>query len=127
MKKILGIVLASCVFLFSNSVDANDCPKIFIGNLSYNATEQQVYDLFSEFGSVTAVNMINDKDTGRFRGFAFVSVADCQSAQYAVAVLDGKILDDRYLRVNFAVPRGTEPQNNVPASKNAHSSSTERW
>lgn len=78
--------------------------KVYVGNLSFQATEQQVRDLFAEFGAVESVAMINDRDTGRFRGFCFVEMADAAAAK-AIAALDGREVDGRNLRVNEAQPR----------------------
>ncbi len=78
--------------------------KIYVGNLSFQATEQQVTDLFSEFGNVESIAMINDRDSGRFRGFCFVEMEDA-AALKAIGALDGQSVDDRELRVNEARPR----------------------
>lgn len=78
--------------------------KVYVGNLSFSATEEDVRDLFSEFGDVESVAMINDRDTGRFRGFCFVEMAP-SAADAAIAALDGKEVGGRNLRVNEARPR----------------------
>ncbi len=78
--------------------------KVYVGNLSFDATEQQVQDLFAEFGKVESLAMITDRDTGRFRGFAFVEMED-SAANAAINALNGKIVDERDLRVNEARPR----------------------
>jgi cold-inducible RNA-binding protein len=78
--------------------------KVYVGNLSFNATEQQVQDLFAEFGKVESVAMINDRDSGRFRGFCFVEMED-SAANAAINALNGKSVDDRELQVNEARPR----------------------
>jgi RNA recognition motif-containing protein len=78
--------------------------KIYVGNLSFQATEQQVSDLFAEFGNVESIAMINDRDSGRFRGFCFVEMEDASAAK-AIAALDGKESDGRELRVNEARAR----------------------
>jgi len=72
--------------------------------LSFNATEDQVRDLFSEFGAIQSIAMINDRDTGRFRGFAFVEMED-SAANAAIKALNGKEVDGRELSVNEARPR----------------------
>jgi RNA recognition motif-containing protein len=76
---------------------------IYVGNLPFSATEDQVRDLFAAFGAVTAVKFVNDRDTGRFRGFAFVEMA--AGADEAIRDLDGKDLGGRALRVNEAKER----------------------
>jgi RNA recognition motif-containing protein len=78
--------------------------KIYVGNLSFGATEDQVRDLFSEFGDIQSLAMINDRDTGRFRGFAFVEMED-SAANAAIKALNGKEVDGRELNVNEARPR----------------------
>lgn len=78
--------------------------RIYVGNLSYEATEDQVRDLFAEFGKVESVVMINDRETGRFRGFSFVEMANAD-ADLAIEALDGRDVDGRALKVNEAKPR----------------------
>jgi cold-inducible RNA-binding protein len=78
--------------------------KIYVGNLSYDATEAQVSELFAQFGKVDSITMINDRDTGRFRGFCFVEMED-SAANSAIAALNDSELDNRKLRVNEARPR----------------------
>ncbi len=78
--------------------------KVYVGNLSFGATEDQVRDLFSEYGEIQSIAMINDRDTGRFRGFAFVEMED-SAANAAIKALNGKEVDGRELSVNEARPR----------------------
>jgi len=78
--------------------------KIYVGNLSFAATEGQVDELFAQYGTVESIAMITDRDTGRFRGFCFVEMEDA-AANAAIAALDGFELDGRNLRVNEARPR----------------------
>lgn len=78
--------------------------KIYVGNLSFQATEEDVRDLFAEFGTVESIAMINDRDTGRFRGFCFVEMEDA-AALTAINALNGKSVDDRDITVNEARPR----------------------
>jgi len=83
--------------------------QIYIGNIPYSKTEEDVQDLFAEFGEVTSVQFVSDRDTGRFRGFGFVEMADGNSADEAISNLEGKELDGRTLRVNEARPRPARP------------------
>ena len=76
--------------------------RIYVGNLSYSATEEKVRQTFSEFGEVSSVRMINDRETGRFRGFAFVEMATPEAKDAAIKGLDGQEVDGRQLRVNEA-------------------------
>jgi cold-inducible RNA-binding protein len=78
--------------------------KIYVGNLSFSATEEQVRELFSEYGKVDSVAMITDRETGRFRGFCFVEMDD-SAADAAIKALNDMELDGRKLRVNEARPR----------------------
>ncbi len=79
--------------------------NIFVGNLSYGATEDAIRSLFAEYGTVDRVNIITDRDTGRSRGFAFVEMAGNTEASRAIAALNGKEVDGRALNVNEARPK----------------------
>ncbi|MCA9909357.1 MAG: RNA-binding protein [Anaerolineae bacterium] len=79
--------------------------KLYVGNLSYNTTQEQLQTLFSQMGEVTDVAIITDRDTGRSKGFAFVEMATEGSAQEAIKRLNGSTLDSRTLTVNEARPR----------------------
>ncbi len=78
--------------------------KIYVGNLSYDATETKVKEMFEEYGTVESVAWITDRDTGRFRGFAFVEMEE-SSANAAIKSLNNQLVDGRELRVNEAKPR----------------------
>ena len=82
--------------------------KIYVGNLSFQATEDQLRGMFSEFGAIESLAMINDRDTGRFRGFAFVEMED-SAANAAIKALNGKEVESRELTVNEARPREERP------------------
>jgi len=79
--------------------------KIYVGNLSWSATEEDIRDFFSAFGEVHSVAIITDRDTGRSRGFGFVEMDD-EAAREAISKADGKELGGRALRVNEARGRG---------------------
>ncbi len=79
--------------------------KLYVGNLSYNTTENQLQDLFAEHGPVTSVDLIMDKFSGRPRGFGFVTMETKEGADAAVNALNGKNVDGRDLTVNEARPR----------------------
>ena len=79
--------------------------RIYVGNLSYDANETELRDLFAEHGSVKNVNIITDRETGRPRGFAFVEMSSNDEAQGAIQSLDGQPFAGRNLRVNEAQPR----------------------
>ncbi|MFO8143287.1 MAG: RNA-binding protein [Dehalococcoidales bacterium] len=78
--------------------------KIYVGNLSYEVTEDELEREFATFGEVISVNIITDKYTGRPRGFGFVEMAKDSEGQAAIAGLNGKTLRDRTLKVNEARP-----------------------
>jgi len=79
--------------------------KIYVGNLSYEVTEEELRQEFAAFGQVTSVNIITDKYSGRPKGFGFVEMASVSEGQAAIAGLNGKALRDRTLNVNAAQPR----------------------
>ena len=83
--------------------------KLYVGNLSYDATENDLQDLFAQHGPVTEVNLMQDRMTGRPRGFAFVTMATKEGADAAVQVLNGKDFKGRALTVNEARPREERP------------------
>ena len=79
--------------------------NIYVGNCSFDVTEQQLRDLFATYGEVSRVNVITDRDTGRPRGFAFVEMSDSSAAQAAIRGVNGTDLGGRTLNVNEARPR----------------------
>ncbi len=79
--------------------------NIFVGNLSYRATEDQVRALFEAYGAVDRVSLITDRDTGQARGFGFVEMSGNAEADRAIAELNGRELDGRTLNVNEARPK----------------------
>jgi cold-inducible RNA-binding protein len=83
--------------------------KLFVGNLSYNTTENQLQDMFAAHGTVVEVALVMDKFSGRSRGFAFVTMETKEAADAAVQALSGKDVDGRALTVNEARPREERP------------------
>src|ERR1035437_7730563 len=79
--------------------------KLFVGNLSFNATQEQLQELFGAHGAVQEVDVIKDKFRGRPGGFAFASIQTKEAAEAAVKALNGKEIDGRALTVNEARPR----------------------
>jgi RNA recognition motif-containing protein len=79
--------------------------KLFVGNLSFNTTENDLQDAFAAFGTVTEANLMMDRTTNRPRGFGFVTMSSAEEAQKAIDGLNGKELDGRALTVNIARPR----------------------
>ena len=84
--------------------------KLFVGNLSFNTTENDLQDTFAAHGTVMEVNLMMDRMTGKSRGFAFVTMDSDQSAQAAIAGLHGKNMGGRDLTVNVARPREERPR-----------------
>jgi RNA recognition motif-containing protein len=83
--------------------------KLYVGNLSYNTTEEGLADLFGQFGTVNSANIIMDRETRRSKGFGFVELEEDDAADAAISELDGKEMDRRNLRVNEAI---SKPRNN---------------
>lgn len=79
--------------------------KIYVGNLPFSASEQDLRELFEAHGSIDSVNVIMDRETGRARGFAFVEMSDAAAAANAIRALDGSDMGGRALRVNEAEDR----------------------
>ena len=83
--------------------------KLFVGNLSFNTTENDLQDAFAAHGSVVETNLMMDKMSGRPRGFAFVTMSTAEEAQKAISALNGAQVDVRALTVNVARPREERP------------------
>jgi RNA recognition motif-containing protein len=83
--------------------------KLYVGNLSFNTTENELQELFSQAGSVQEVMLMQDKFTGKSRGFAFVTMGTEEEAQNAINQFNGKTVEGRPLTVNEARPREQRP------------------
>ncbi len=79
--------------------------KLYVGNISYQTTEEQIRELFSQAGEVSSVSLINDRETGRSKGFGFVEMSTEEGGQEAIKRFNGYSLNDRTLTVNEARPR----------------------
>lgn len=79
--------------------------RLYVGNLSFNTDEGTLQDAFSRFGDVADVKVVTDRETGRSRGFGFVTMHDSNAARNAIAQMDGSMVDGRSLRVNEAEER----------------------
>ena len=84
--------------------------QIYVGNMSYGTTESTIEELFSQFGEVESVKLITDRETGRAKGFGFVTMNDDAAANKAIEELNGKEYDGRTLRINEAKPREERPK-----------------
>jgi RNA recognition motif-containing protein len=84
--------------------------NLYVGNLSYQTTEETLRTLFAEYGQIESVNLITDRYSGRSRGFAFVEMSTEQAAQQAISGLNGKQVDEREIKVDKAKPRPKRQQ-----------------
>lgn len=83
--------------------------KIYVGNLPWRTTEEQLGELFVPYGEVISVRIVSDRETGRSRGFAFVTISTAEGAKAAIAALNGSLLGGRALVVNEANDQGSRP------------------
>jgi cold-inducible RNA-binding protein len=83
--------------------------KLYVGNLSFNTTENELQELFAQAGTVQEVSLMQDKFTGKSRGFAFVTMGSDEDAQNAISKLNGQTVEGRPLTVNEARPREQRP------------------
>jgi RNA recognition motif-containing protein len=83
--------------------------KLYVGNMSYATTQEQLRTMFSEAGTVVTVEVIKDRDTGMSKGFAFITMASQADAAKAISMFDGKETDGRPLKVNTAKAREERP------------------
>ncbi len=84
--------------------------NIYVGNLTYDATEDQIRELFEPFGAVDRVSIVTDRDTGQSRGFAFVEMTDDDAATKAMEALNGTKIGGRNLNINEARPKENRPR-----------------
>lgn len=85
--------------------------KLYVGNLSYDVTQEQMRELFAQAGEITEVTIITDRETGRSKGFGFVEMANAAGATEAIKRFDGYNMDNRSLKVNEARPREERSSN----------------
>jgi cold-inducible RNA-binding protein len=83
--------------------------KLYVGNMSYDTTEDELRTMFSEAGTVGSVDIIMDRDTGRSKGFAFITMNNQVEAEKAISMFNEKTVSDRALKVNIARPREERP------------------
>jgi len=88
--------------------------KLFVGNLSFNTTENDLQSAFAAHGTVVEANLMMDRMTSRSRGFAFVTMSTPEEAQKAIEALNGAQLDNRALTVNVARPKEERPRGDRP-------------
>ena len=85
--------------------------NIYVGNLPYSTTQEEMRQMFEQHGTVESVNIIQDRETGRSKGFGFVVMPDATQAQSAIGALNDKDMGGRKLKVNEARPRTDAPRN----------------
>lgn len=83
--------------------------KLYVGNISYDTTEEELRTLFSQAGTVESVEIIKDRNTGRSKGFAFVKMSNQTEAEKAISLFNETLLDNRAIKVNIARPREERP------------------
>ncbi len=83
--------------------------KVYVGNLPFSVTQEQLKELFSSFGEISEVTLISDRRTGRSKGFGFVTFADDAAADKAIADMDGKEVEGRNIKVSEARPQERRP------------------
>jgi len=88
--------------------------NIYVSNLSFNIQDEDLRDFFTPFGEVTSAKVINDKFTGKSRGFGFVEMPDNAAAQQAISELDNGTVDGRTIKVMEARPKEDKPRSNSP-------------
>jgi len=94
--------------------------KLYVGNLSFNTTNQDLSDLFASVGSVTSCDIIEDRDSGRSRGFGFVEMSSQAESENAIAQLNGREIDGRELTVAPAKPKAPRQDSHVDHSNRAY-------
>ena len=99
--------------------------NIYVGNLSFDTTENELQAAFATYGTVTSARVVTDRDTGRARGFGFVEMPNAGEAQAAIAALNGSQLQGRTLTVNEARPR--EERSQSGGNRGGYSSGRSRW
>ena len=91
--------------------------KLYVGNLSYDTSEDELRSLFTQVGTVNEVVLIKDRDTGTSKGFAFVTMGSQDEANKAIEQFNGKSLGNRELTVNIARPREERPRSNYDSNQ----------
>ena len=101
--------------------------NIYVSNLSFNVQDEDLKSYFADYGEVTSAKVINDKETGRSRGFGFVEMSDDAAAQKAIAELDGATVDGRAIKVSVAKPREERTGGGNNNNRRSFAGSGSRW
>ncbi len=94
--------------------------NVYVGNLEFTTTEDQIRSLFEAHGAVETVTLVKDRDTGHSRGFAFVEMANDSEAEAAIKALNGTFLDKRHLNINEARPKPARADRNPASEQRNH-------
>lgn len=105
----------------------NMSSKMYVGNIPFETTESDLRSLFSEFGQTTEVALLNDRETGRPRGFGFVTMDTRESMERCIQALDGRDFQGRTLHVNEAKEREERPRANAGGYRDSGKRQTARW
>jgi RNA recognition motif-containing protein len=100
---------------------------IYVGNLAYATTDEELNALFAEYGTVSAARVVKDRVTGRSKGFGFVEMPDTAQANAAIAAINGREVGGRTLRVNESQPRTDRPPRGNRPPRRSNDSSGSRW
>jgi cold-inducible RNA-binding protein len=103
------------------AIESPQSMKIYAGNLSFHTTAEDLEEVFGRHGNVVAVDLISDRETGRSRGFAFVTMGSSAEGEAAITALQGQDLDGRPLTVNEARPKEDRSGGSRPARSFSHS------
>ena len=101
--------------------------NIYVSNLSFNVQDEDLKSYFADYGEVSSAKVINDKESGRSRGFGFVEMTDDAAAQKAIAELDGATVDGRAIKVSVAKPREERSGGGNNNRRSFSNSSNSRW
>lgn len=101
--------------------------KLFVGNLSFSTTEDDLMSIFSQYGAVESINVITDRMTGQPRGFAFVEMSNRSDAEKAISYLNGSDLQGRTLNVNEARPKTDSPRSGGGNSRGGNRFKRSSW
>ena len=104
----MATVYSMCIISDNYKEKRKKIMQIYVGNMSYKTTKENLETLFSKFGAVESVKIVTDRETGRAKGFAFVTMDN--GANEAIEALNGKEFDGRTLRINEAKPREEKPR-----------------
>ncbi|HNP22124.1 MAG TPA: RNA-binding protein [Panacibacter sp.] len=101
--------------------------NIYVSNLSFNVQDEDLREFFAPYGEVTSAKVINDRETGRSRGFGFVEMSDDAAAKKAIAELNGATVENRAINVTVAKPKEDRPARNSGGYNNGNSYNRNRY